>query len=817
MYKFRTVTDRIQHMHQLVRDRVIQTDAEKALITTEAYKKNEHVIPMIRRPRINYEVCSKMTVRVEDFEVIVGNKAKNFLGSCVSPEWDGGGFIPMVVGSGAWTLRDDGLYHNPDSDEMRLCVAPEDAEALKSVAEYWRGRTITTTADSWQPLGYDELCKLNVTANLPGMPLMMLSAGHLTPGFPKILKRGYASIRKEAQDWLESHINDLMGDDANKAMFYTGVTITCDAATTLIKRYGEECFRKAALAADPARAAELKRMGESLLWISENPARTFWEACQATIMYQLFMSLESSIPASAFGRFDQYTWPYLKKDLEAGTITMDQAQEISDAFFLKANCFYGGAPSGGMAMITGIGNTYQHTTIGGVLPETGEDATNPVTYMVLESIGRLGLHDPTISLRVNNNTPNELWECALETSKLVGGLPLFQNDEVIIPAVQRELGFELKDARDYALIGCQEITGSGNDYPACNGTSAPYGSVHYGVCLTIALNDGTNPFNNELCRVKTGFLYDMKTFDEVKAAYKKVALYLTKAQVSINNYTEYLATYHSPLVALSISMEGCMESGKDVTWGGAKYNSFGGTATGLATVADSLTAIKYMVFDKKLVTAKQLYDAFMANWEGYEDLRQQVLHEVPHYGNGIAYADDMMKWVTDTYYEICEECFSVRCAKFKAGLYSASDHVYQGYHTWATPDGRKTGEALADGSSPAQGRDVNGPTAVFSSATAFDNSKFMDGIALNMRIHPTALRGEEGIAKLRDMTKTYFDNKGMEVQFNVVSAETMKAAQADPEAYRNLVVRIAGYSAYFVELNADCQNDIINRTENVFA
>jgi formate C-acetyltransferase len=815
MYEFKPITGRIAHMRQLIRDRVIQVDAEKALIATEASKKNEHVVPHIRRPRIAYEVCANMTVRVEDFELIVGNKAKNFLGACVNPEWEGGGWIPMVVGSGAWTLREDGLYHNPDEDELKMSVAPEDVEAIKSISAYWMGRTISSTADSWQPPGYEELTRFNVTANLPGMPLMMLSAGHLTPGFPKILARGYKAIRDEAQAWLDDHINNIMGEDANKVMFYTGVTITCDAATILIKRYSQACYEKAKTCDDPNRMAELRMMGDSLAWISEHPARTFWEACQATILYQLFMSLESAIPASAFGRFDQYTWPYLKKDLDEGTITMEYAQEIVDAFFLKANCFYGGGPGGGMASITGVGNTYQHTTIGGVDPDYGKDATNPVTYMALESIGRLSLHDPTISLRVNKDTPDRLWECALETTRLVGGLPLFQNDEVIIPGIMRELGFDLYDARNYALIGCQEITGSGNDYPACNGTSAPYGSVHYGVCLSAALNNGINPFNHEECRIKTGYLYDMKSFEEVQEAYKKIAAYFTKAQVSINNYTEYLHAYHAPLIALSISMEGCMEKGKDVTWGGAKYNSFGGTGTGLATVADSLTTIKYMIFDKKKCTARELYDAFMANWEGYEDLRQQILAEVPHFGNGDPYADEMMKWVCDTYYEICEECYSVRCSKFKAGLYSASDHVYQGYHTWATPDGRKTGEPVADGSSPVQGRDKLGPTAVFASEVAYDHSHFMDGIALNMRIHPTALRGEEGLEKLRDLTKTYFENQGMEVQFNVISSETMRSAQEDPGNYRDLVVRIAGYSAYFVELNQDCQNDIIARTENV--
>lgn len=258
-----------------------------------------------------------------------------------------------------------------------------------------------------------------------------------------------------------------------------------------------------------------------------------------------------------------------------------------------------------------------------------------------------------------------------------------------------------------------------------------------------------------------------------------------------------------------------MESGKDCVCGGAKYNSFGGTATGLATIADSLTAIKYMVFDKKLCTAKELYDAVMANWKGYELLRQRILTEVPHYGNSDPYADEQMKWITDVYYNICQECYSKRSKVYKSGLYGAADHVAQGYHTWATPDGRRTGEPIADATSPGQSRDKNGPTAVFNSSVCFDHSKFMDGIALNIRIHPVSLRSEDGIAKLRDMTKKYFEMGGMEVQYNVVDTETLRAAQEDPDSYRDLVVRIAGYSAYFVELSRDCQNDIISRNENI--
>ena len=257
-----------------------------------------------------------------------------------------------------------------------------------------------------------------------------------------------------------------------------------------------------------------------------------------------------------------------------------------------------------------------------------------------------------------------------------------------------------------------------------------------------------------------------------------------------------------------------MERGIDVVCGGAKYNSYGSTAVGLATVADSLTAIRYLCFDNHICTTRELYDAFMANWEGHEDLRQLALNKVPHYGNNDPSADEQMKWVVDAYRELCSECYSRRSRIFKGGMYSAASHVAQGYTTWATPDGRVAGKPIADAASPAQGRDTNGPTCVLRSALCFDQGRFMNGLALNLRIHPSALRRDDGVAKLRSLTRTYMENGGMEVQYNIVSADTMRSAQADPEAYRDLVVRIAGYSAYFVELSRDCQNDLISRTEN---
>jgi formate C-acetyltransferase len=331
----------------------------------------------------------------------------------------------------------------------------------------------------------------------------------------------------------------------------------------------------------------------------------------------------------------------------------------------------------------------------------------------------------------------------------------------------------------------------------------------------MAINNGINPINGEQASLQTGYLTDMKSIEDVREAVAKMGRHVMKLFLTVNNYADYCGRYTTPQASLSISMEGCLEQGKDATLGGCKYNGWGGTATGLATLADSLSTIKYMVFDKKLVSAQELQNAVLANWEGYEELRQRILAEVPHYGNADLYADDELKWCVDLYYQICQECTNTRGGKYTSGLYGAADHIAQGRRTWATPDGRHTGEPIADAMSPAQSRDKNGPTAVFQSTCCFDHSHYMGGMAVNLRMHPSVLNGQDGVTKLRDLTKAYFESGGMEVQYNVVDTDTLHKAQENPEKYRDLVVRIAGYSAYFVELGRDLQNDIIIRNENV--
>jgi len=811
MYEFRPVTKRINQMRQLVRDRVIAVDAQRVELITGAYQKYHKVPPSIKTALVTHEICTKMTTRVEDFELIVGNIGKAFLGSGMWPEWDASWLWNELEDKALWEYWDDGLYHRTDKSGVHLSMSEDEIKRFMSYQDFWKDKTITQYFDSWGPDGFEEVAGLGILEMGEKMRAP-IHTGHLVAGYEKIINKGYGRIRSEAKHWIDAHKGNLMGDDVEKYMFYKSAVIVCDAATGMIKNYAKACALKAKDCPDASRKAELKKMADGLLWLSENPARTFWEACQGVILYQVLLYMEARHPALAFGRFDQYTWPFLEADLKENRLTLEAAQEIVDAFFLKSNCFYR-ASNPRIAAYTGVGVTYHHTTIGGVNKITGDDASNPVTYVVLETLARLSLHDPTVSLRIHKDTPEKLWDLAIETTRRVGGLPLFQNDAIIIPGLVKELNMTLEDARDYSIIGCQEIVGSGNDYPAGNGLHGKAGLGSHGNVLLTALNNGTNPSNGKSGGLETGYLYEMKSFDEVKAAYKKQFDYLHKWSVTIQNYVENLSEFYAPSPALSISIEGCMASGKDCAAGGAKYNSYGGTATGLATVSDSLMAIKYMVFDQEICTAKELYDAMMADWKGYEVLQQQILNEVPHYGNDDNDADEMMRWVTDIYYDNCKECYSKRSKVYKAGLYGAAQHVVQGAVTDATPDGRNAGQPLADAMSPGQGRDKNGPTAIYNSACHIDHGKYMDGIALNLKVHPSSLQTQGAKKALLNMTKAYFEKGGMEVQYNVVSTEAMRAAQKDPAAYRDLVVRIAGYSAYFNELSEAMQNDVISRNE----
>ena len=403
----------------------------------------------------------------------------------------------------------------------------------------------------------------------------------------------------------------------------------------------------------------------------------------------------------------------------------------------------------------------------------------------------------------------------------MGGVPCFEWDDIAMEALMRR-GIPLEDARNYCLIGCVEPCVCGCDFANSGGD----GNNAYTIlpaALWCAINNGCNPFsfppradgkkNEKITGVPCGYLKDMTSMQQVLDAYAAQMDYFTKWQVSMINCYEYLYSMNNPLPLLSATMTGCLESGKDVLWGGAKYNGAGNSSIGHGTVADSLNIIDQVCFRDKIATPAELYDALMNNWEGYEDLRQYIVGRCSHFGNNDPEADKYLKFVADTYSEGITRGISPRGCHWTAGCWPVTLNVVMGMFCKATPDGRKRGQPLSDGISPVQGMDKNGPFATINSILKFDQANYANGTLCNMKFHPTALQGAEGDKKLRAVMETYFKGGGMELQINVVSAKMLREAQEKPKDYEDLVVRIAGFSAYFVEVYKEAQDDLIRRTE----
>jgi len=802
MYKLSPLTDRVARIREKYRTTRPSICTARYRIVTEFYQENPQLQGILKRAKNFKSICEKLPVLINEDEVIVGWQAAKYRACALYPETSFSWFLDELK-AGTIPLRDVDPYD----------IDPEDVEYILSTGDFWRKECLSAKVDEYIPPGYHKAAGNGVTTF--GVKDTCTSPiGHFTANFEKAMRKGFGAIKAEAQQKMDKLEGVLFGNNVEKYNFYRAVTIVCDGMITLSRRYGQECERLAAIEQNPARKKELLEMADCLNWIMANPCRSFHDALQCMFLYQIGLCLDAQQHGISFGRVDQYLGSFYEADIAQGRISHSRAQELLDLFYLKVAEMNKIWPY--FATLSGPGYTSgQLMTIGGVTRD-GKDATNPVSFMMLQSAGRLVLHDPPQSLRIHKGTPPELWEAAVETTRIAGGVPTFENDDVIIPALMAR-GLPLESARNYCLIGCVEPQGCGDEWacPGGNGTEAFFNLAN---AFLLAINNGCNPMPDRHGKrsgqtgLPTGYLYEMETFDQVLDAVKKQIEYFAAWHVSLVNTFEYVASEHMQLPLLSATIDGCMESGKDVMKGGAKYNSTGNAAIAIGNITDSLAVVKHMVYDKKLISARELYDAIMSNWEGKEDLRQTILNEAPHYGNDNEYVDVFARWVSDVYGNAINSATGPR-GRWAAGLFPVTAHVLFGMFTGATPDGRKAGEPLSDGISPVQQLDRNGPTAIIKSVSAIDQKKFSNGTLLNMRFHPSALSNETGKEKLIALIKTYFALGGMELQFNVVSAKTLKDAQANPKDYRDLVVRIAGFSAYFVELYKASQDDIIKRTE----
>jgi len=802
MHTWKPVFERVKKMREKYRNTQPEICTSRYRLITEFYMEHPELTGILKRALNFKHICENIAIRIDEGEVIVGAQSSKYRACALYPE-----------NSIDWLLEEleSGFISTRDIDPY--IVSEEDREYILQTGDFWRKECMSAKMNPYIPPGYFKHMYNGVIMLGPD-GWAQAPVGHFCADYNAAIRKGFGAIKAEADAKVaEIEEKGIFGDSIDKYNFYRAVSIVCEAMITYTKRYARLAAEMAEVEKDPVRKKELEAMADTLNWVLEKPCRTFHDAVQTLFLYQTCMCLDSNMHGISFGRVDQYLGDFYEADIAAGRITPEYAQELIDLFYLKVaemNKPWAYGPT----MANPGYTSGQLMTLGGV-KEDGTDATNAVTFMMLQSAGRLLLHDPPQALRIHKNTPPELWEAAIETTKRVGGIPTFENDDVIIPALMSR-GHSLESARNYTLIGCVEPGGCGNEWPACGGIGV---DTYFNLVNTfvLAINDGYSVIpgrqpRKERCGLPTGYLYEMESFDQVLDAFKKQTEFFVKWFASCINAFEYVAREVLPQPVVSATMRGCMEKGMDVMYGGAEYNSTGIAGVGIGNVADCLAIIKHLVFDEKICTARELYDALINNWEGYEELRSYIKNKAPHYGNGNPEVDKYAKWAAGLFADAVNSCTGPR-GRFSAGLYPVTIHVVFGKMTMATPDGRLAGEPLADGISPVQQMDKNGPTAILVSVSQIDQGQFPNGTLLNMKFHPNCLNGQDGILKLTNLIRTYFDMGGMEVQINVVSAETLRDAQKNPDNYKDLVVRVAGFSAYFIELHVEAQDDLIRRTE----
>jgi len=802
MYQDRPISERVRAIRAKCRNTPPKLDLSRYKLITDFYQENPQLTGILKRAKNLRNLFENMPTLINEGELIVGWQGTSYRDSPLYPEisWE-------------WFMKElrEGKISTRKVDPYLL--DKEDEEYLLKTGDYWLKNNMSAIADEYMPRPIRDKLSGSGVVSFGSRGCGLAPVGHFTANFWTATQKGFGAIRDEARAKMaELEEKGIFGDDTNRYHFYRAVDIVCQGIIIWSKRFGQEAARQAETCADPVRRAELLDIAERMDWIMEHPCRSFHDAIQCIWLYQLAMCLDGQLHGISFGRMDQYLGMYYEKDLAEGRITEEKAQELVDLFMLKVaetnKIWSEGATMSNPGYTAGM-----LITLGGVDME-GRDASNPVTYMFLQASRRLSLNCPQ-ALRVHEGTPEALWEAGIECSKVCGGIPTFESDQAIIPAMMRR-GIPLEYARNYSLEGCVEPTIGGYEWgqPGGDGAESYINIVN---AFLMAINNGINPMKGSDISMQqgpaTGYLYEMKSMDEVLAAVKTQFEFWMPWHANCTNAWETMAAFHRPLPMVSACYTGCMESGKDVMWGGAMFNSTGNSCIGVGNVADSLNCIDQVCFKRKLATTRELYDALMANWEGYEALRQQINGAIPRFGNGDPECDKYMSFAATAYADAINRCVGTRGNHYSAGCYPVTLNVMFGYGTAATPDGRKAGTPLADGISPVQGMDKNGPVATMQSLLTFDYTKYGNGTLCNMKFHPTSLAAEDGLEKLVAVMQSYFDQGGMELQLNIISGDTLRAAQEQPEEYKDLVVRIAGFSAYFVEVFKDMQDDLIRRTE----
>ncbi|MFI3211810.1 MAG: glycyl radical protein [Eubacteriales bacterium] len=812
-------------------------ESSRAELLTESYMATENEPIIMRRAKAFSHILKNIPIIIREEELIVGSTTIAPRGCQTYPEF-----------SYEWLEGEFETVETRSADPFY--IAEETKEILKRVNAYWKGKTTSELATSY--MAPETITAMEHNIFTPGN-YFYNGVGHVTVHYDKVLEIGYEGIMAEVVKELS---NCSLGDAdySRKSQFLKAILVSCHAAIAYAKRYSELAKEMAHSCADDRRKAELLQIAENCSKVPAKGATTFYEAAQSFWFVQQLLQIESSGHSISPGRFDQYMYPYYKKDLEAGTLTREFAQELIDCIFVKLNDLNKCRDAASAEGFAGY-SLFQNMIVGGQNTE-GIDATNDLSFMCISASHHVFLPQPSLSIRVWNGSPQDLLIKAAGLTRTGIGLPAYYNDEVIIPSLMSR-GLTLEDARDYNIIGCVEPQKSGK-------TEGWHDAAFFNMCRPLELVFSNGVDRGKQISIQTGEIEEMSTFEEVYDAYKKQMDYTISLLVNADNAIDVAHAERCPLPFLSCMIDDCIKRGKTVQEGGAIYNFTGPQGFGIANVADSLYVMKKLIFDEKKITLAELKQALIYNYgKGFDAITAsemtvsiikemanngtqisekqvqeiitsiinmkvsdadvakynallEMIEEVPKFGNDDDEVDAFAREVAYTYTKPLLKYNNPRGGQFQAGLYPVSANVPLGAQTGATPDGRLAHTPVADGVSPSAGKDILGPTAAANSVSKLDHGIASNGTLFNQKFHPSALSGDNGLLNFVNLIRTYFDQKGSHMQFNVVDKSTLIEAQKDPEKYKHLVVRVAGYSALFTTLSKSLQDDIINRTEQGF-
>ncbi|HSK09520.1 MAG TPA: trans-4-hydroxy-L-proline dehydratase [Vicinamibacterales bacterium] len=781
------MTDRVARLRQLSLDTRPTLSSERAELMTEFYRQAPAApLPILRALSLRH-LMDRKAIHIGPGELIVGERGPRPKATPTYPELC------------CHTLEDLQIL---DSREKISFGVSEEARAAyrDTVIPFWRERSIRHRMFEQLPREWKDAYEAGIFTEF----MEQRAPGH-TVADDKIYRKGLAGLQADIDRALSSldFLNDLEAYDKKQQLL--GMRMAADAVIGFARRHAEEADRLAAGESDPDRRAELEQVAANCRLVPGHPPRTFWQALQAYWFIHLGVITElNTWDSFCPGRLDQHLYPFYKREIEAGTLTRERARELLQCFWIKFNNQPAPPKVGVTAAESGTYTDFSNIGLGG-LASDGRDAVNEVSYLILEVIDEMRLLQPSSNIQLSKKNPDRFLEKACEIVRKGWGQPSIFNADMVVAELVRQ-GKRVEDARCGGTSGCVEAGAFGKESYILTGY------FNLPKVLEVTLNDGRDARTGKRIGMPTGDAAGFETFDQLLDAFARQLQHFIDVKIAGNQIIERMYAACMPAPFLSILTDDCIATGRDYNNGGARYNTRYIMPVGPGTAADSLSALKYHVYDRRTVTMADLLDAVRGDFAGAEPLRQVLLNKTPKYGNDVEYADQFITLLCDLLYRGIDGRRGPSGSTYHVNYLSTTCHVYFGSVCGATPDGRRAWAPVSDGISPAHGADRQGPTAVIRSAARMDHAR-SGGTLLNQKFAPSLLAADEGLKQLGHLVRAYFKLDGHHIQFNVVTADTLRAAQEDPDRYRDLIVRVAGYSDYFCDLTRELQDEIIARTE----